>query len=104
VAQPGGKIAPFDKRCLLDHTELVFINPVGTAYSTAIVQKNIDFWGIDEDAHCIKQFVKRYLTAFNRWNSPKFTYLENLTERRELGKCPEFFAHLAWAERRPALA
>jgi carboxypeptidase C (cathepsin A) len=39
VAQPGGKITPFDKRCLLDHTDLVFINPVGTAHSTAIVPK-----------------------------------------------------------------
>jgi carboxypeptidase C (cathepsin A) len=64
--------------CLLDLTDLVFINPVGTAYSTAIApRKNIDFWGVDEDAHSIKQFVKRYLTAFNRWNSPKFLFGES---------------------------
>jgi carboxypeptidase C (cathepsin A) len=63
---------------LLDHTDMVFINPVGTAYSTAIAPgKNSDFWGVDEDARSIKQFVKRYLTVFNRWNSPKFLFGES---------------------------
>jgi len=63
---------------LLDHTDLVFINPVGTAYSTAITpRKNSEFWGVDEDARSIKQFVKRYLTVFKRWNSPKFLFGES---------------------------
>jgi carboxypeptidase C (cathepsin A) len=63
---------------LLDHTDLVFINPIGTGYSAAIAPgKNSDFWGVDEDARSIKQFVKRYLTAFNRWNSPKFLFGES---------------------------
>jgi carboxypeptidase C (cathepsin A) len=43
---------------LLDHTDLVFINPVGTGYSAAIAPgKNGDFWGVDEDARSIRQFV-----------------------------------------------
>src|SRR5215471_16336283 len=63
---------------LLDITDLVFINPVGTGYSTAIAPgKNSDFWGVDEDARSIKQFIKRYLTAFDRWNSPKFLFGES---------------------------
>src|SRR5271157_4744903 len=63
---------------LLDCTDLVFINPVGTGYSTAIEPgKNRDFWGVDEDARSIKQFIKRYLTANGRWNSPKFLYGES---------------------------
>jgi carboxypeptidase C (cathepsin A) len=64
--------------CLLDHTDLVFINPVGTGYSAAIAPgKNGDFWGVDEDARSIKQFIKRYLTAYGRWNSPKFIFGES---------------------------
>lgn len=63
---------------LLDHTDLVFINPVGTGYSAAIApRKNGDFWGVDEDARSIKQFIKRYLTVFKRWNSPKFLFGES---------------------------
>jgi carboxypeptidase C (cathepsin A) len=63
---------------LLDHSDLVFINPVGTGYSAAIAPgKNRDLWGVDEDARSIKQFIKRYLTVFDRWNSPKFLFGES---------------------------
>jgi carboxypeptidase C (cathepsin A) len=63
---------------LIDRSDLVFINPVGTGYSTAIAPfKNRDFWGVDQDAASIKQFIKRFLTAFNRWNSPKFLFGES---------------------------
>ena len=57
---------------LIDRSDLVYINPVGTGYSAAIAPfKNRDFWGVDQDAVSIKQFIKRYLSAFNRWNSPR---------------------------------
>lgn len=63
---------------LLDKSDLVFINPVGTGYSAAITPKtNRDFWGVDQDAVSIKQFIKRYLTANDRWNSPKFLFGES---------------------------
>jgi carboxypeptidase C (cathepsin A) len=63
---------------LLDRSDLVFINPVGTGYSAAIAPwKNRDFWGVDQDAASLKQFIKRYLTANDRWNSPKFLYGES---------------------------
>jgi carboxypeptidase C (cathepsin A) len=63
---------------LIDFSDLVYINPVGTGYSAAIAPwKNRDFWGVDQDALSIKQFIKRYLTAFNRWNSPKFLFGES---------------------------
>ncbi|MEQ5843449.1 peptidase S1 [Paraburkholderia acidicola] len=63
---------------LLDKSDLVFLNPVGTGYSAAIApNKNRNFWGVDEDADSIKQFIKRFLTKNNRWNSPKFLYGES---------------------------
>ena len=63
---------------LLDRTDCVFFNPVGTGYSTAIAPgKNGDFWGVDEEAGSIKQFIKRYLTVYCRWNSPKFLFGES---------------------------
>jgi len=63
---------------LLDRSDLVYINPVGTGYSAAIAPfKNRDFWGVDQDAVSIKQFIKRYLSAFNRWNSPRFLFGES---------------------------
>ncbi len=63
---------------LLDKSDLVFVNPIGTGYSAAIAPyKNRNFWGVDEDADSLKQFVKRYLTKNNRWNSPKYLYGES---------------------------
>ncbi len=63
---------------LLDRTDLVFINPVGTGYSSAIAPAvNKDFWGADKDAASLAQFIKRYLTANHRWNSPKFLFGES---------------------------
>ncbi|HEF5155481.1 peptidase S10 serine carboxypeptidase [Burkholderia multivorans] len=63
---------------LIDHSDLVFINPVGTGYSAAVApNKNRDFWGVDQDADSLKQFIKRYLTKNNRWNSPKYLFGES---------------------------
>ena len=63
---------------LLDKSDLVFINPVGTGYSAAVAPKtNRAFWGVDQDADSLKQFIKRFLTKNNRWNSPKFLYGES---------------------------
>jgi carboxypeptidase C (cathepsin A) len=63
---------------LIDTSDLIFINPVGTGYSAAIApHTNRDFWGVDQDADSIKQFIKRYLTKNNRWNSPKFLFGES---------------------------
>src|SRR6266481_6375707 len=63
---------------LLDKSDLVFINPVGTGYSAAISpNKNKDFWGVDQDAGSLRQFIKRYLTLNHRWNSPKFLFGES---------------------------
>lgn len=54
-------------------TDLVFIDAVGTGYSR-IVGKGTPkmFYGIGEDASAFAQFIHRYVTHFDRWNSPKF--------------------------------
>lgn len=61
---------------LLDLTDLVFVDAPGTGYSR-IVTKNSDFAGVDQDGHAFTQFIKRYLTQTNRWNSPKFLFGES---------------------------
>ncbi|CAJ0715960.1 hypothetical protein LMG6871_01632 [Ralstonia edaphis] len=69
---------PDNPDSLLDRSDLVFINPVGTGYSAAIAPaKNKDFWGTDQDARSIDRFIQRYLTKNARWNSPKFLYGES---------------------------
>jgi len=54
-------------------TDLVFIDPVGTGYSRAAGdKKDEDFWGYDEDADSVAEFIRTFITQHNRWNSPKF--------------------------------
>lgn len=58
---------------LLDLTDLVFIDPVGTGYSRAIGKgKGEEYWGLNEDANSIAQFMRQWITENNRWFSPKF--------------------------------
>jgi carboxypeptidase C (cathepsin A) len=63
---------------LIDTSDLVFVNPIGTGYSCAIAPfRNRDFWGTDPDAASLVGFIERYLTANDRWNAPKFLYGES---------------------------
>ena len=58
---------------LLDKTDLVFIDAIGTGFSRAVGKsENKDFWGVDQDVKAFAQFINIYVTRNNRWNSPKF--------------------------------
>ena len=58
---------------ILRATDLVFVDPVGTGYSRAAGEKkDEDFWGYDEDADSVAEFIRTFITQHNRWNSPKY--------------------------------
>lgn len=58
---------------LLDKTDLVFIDAIGTGYSQAVGKsKDKDFWGVDPDVNAFAQFITRYVSRNDRWNSPKY--------------------------------
>ena len=56
---------------LLDVTDLVFIDAPGTGFSRIMGKdKEKAFWGTDPDAHAFERFIRRFLTKYDRWNSP----------------------------------
>ncbi|OAJ62206.1 peptidase S10 [Paraburkholderia ginsengiterrae] len=58
---------------LLDTTDLVFIDAVGAGLSKVVGRgTGKDFWGVDKDLAAFSQFIDRYLTVNQRWNSPKY--------------------------------
>jgi carboxypeptidase C (cathepsin A) len=58
---------------LLDTTDLVFIDAVGAGLSKPVGRgTGKDFWGVDQDLRAFAQFIDRYLTVNQRWNSPKY--------------------------------
>jgi len=63
---------------LLDTSDLVFIDMPGTGFGR-LTGKDADkaFWGVDEDANAFARFIARFITKYNRWNSPKFIFGES---------------------------
>lgn len=58
---------------LLDKTDLVFIDPVGTGYSRpSDGEKKDQFHGVEEDLRSVSQFIHDYTSKYKRWSSPKF--------------------------------
>jgi carboxypeptidase C (cathepsin A) len=58
---------------LLDHTDLLFIDPVSTGYSRAADEKNAkQFHGVQEDLQSVGEFIRLYTTRAGRWKSPKY--------------------------------
>lgn len=63
---------------LLNQSDLVFVNAVGTGYSQAIAPfTNSSFWGVDVDAALFRDAIQRYLALNNRGASPKFLFGES---------------------------
>src|SRR5207253_2252348 len=48
-----------NQNTLLDQTDLVFLDPVGTGYSRATKPEyGANFWGLDEDVRSVGEFVR----------------------------------------------
>ena len=58
---------------LLDETDLVFIDPVGTGYSRAVKPDDArKYFGVAEDTASVAEFIRIYCSRNLRWQSPKF--------------------------------
>ena len=67
-----------NQETLLDHSDLVFVDAIGTGYSQAIApHTNAQFWGVDQDAAAFRDFVRRYVAANNRQASPLYLFGES---------------------------
>jgi carboxypeptidase C (cathepsin A) len=63
---------------IIDATDLVMIDPVGTGFSKLLGEaKGTDFWGVDQDIKSVGAFIKRYVTENGRWGSPKYVLGES---------------------------
>ena len=58
---------------VLDKSDLVMIDPVGTGLSHAVCNhKDDEFWGVDPDIESISRFIAQYLSDHDRWSSPRY--------------------------------
>jgi carboxypeptidase C (cathepsin A) len=92
VMQPDGQMPapPFhlvdNEYSWLDQTDLVFIDPVGTGYSRATKPElNKKFWNLRGDIESVGEFIRMYLTRYERWTSPLFMVGESYGTTRAAG-------------------
>ena len=71
---------------LIDRTDLVFIDAMGTGFSRIVGKgQPKDFFGVDPDIKTFGDFIVRYITLNNRWNSPKYLLGESYGTTRAAG-------------------
>ncbi len=70
----------------LPFTDLVFIDPVGTGFSRSVNKEDEkSFWGLQGDVDSIANFIRSFLTKFERWMSPLYIAGESYGTTRAAG-------------------
>ena len=85
AAHPGAPPYPVvaAPETILDVTDLVFVDPVGTGFSRALGgHKGKEFWGLNEDAQSMAEFIRTWVTENGRWNAPRFLLGESFGTTR----------------------
>ena len=92
VLNPEGFLLPAPYRLednphtLLDKSDLVLVDMIGTGFSraeTAEVMKK--FWSVDGDVNAFSEFIRLYLSRYDRWPSPLFLLGESYGTTRAAG-------------------
>ena len=70
----------------MDKTDIVFIDPVSTGYSSPASGENPgQFHGYVEDVQSVASFIRYFLSKYERWASPKFIAGESYGTTRAAG-------------------
>lgn len=86
--QPYGyKANPYS---ILDVADIIFINPVNTAYSRVLEvdgkkEPRETFFGIDADITYLAEWLNTFVSRYERWESPKFLIGESYGGTRVMG-------------------
>ncbi len=92
VLTPDGFLPPAPYRLednpytLLDKSDLVLVDAIGTGFSraetTEVAKK---FWGVKGDIDAFSEFIRLYITRYERWPSPLFLLGESYGTTRSAG-------------------
>jgi carboxypeptidase C (cathepsin A) len=83
-APPGRLVA--NEHSLLDASDLVFIDPVGTGFSRMVEgEKTKEYHEYQRDLESVGAFIRLYASRYRRWASPKFLIGESYGTTRASG-------------------
>jgi carboxypeptidase C (cathepsin A) len=90
--QPDGSLpaAPYriedNPYTLLDRSDLVLVDAIGTGFSRAETSElSKKFWGLKGDIDAFSEFIRIYITRYDRWSSPLFLLGESYGTTRSAG-------------------
>lgn len=99
IDDEGYPIQPYgvkdNPNSILDVADIVYVNPVNTAYSRMIPDKEgklpdrKTFFGINADIKYLAEWINNFVTRKNRWESPKYIIGESYGGTRVMGLANE---------------
>jgi len=85
ASTPPGRLTPNDSS-LLDASDLVFIDPVGTGLSRMVEGEKVkEYHEYQRDLESVGAFIRLYTSRYARWASPKFLIGESYGTTRASG-------------------
>ena len=95
VDSEGYPVQPYgfknNPNSILDAADIVFVNPVNTAYSRMLPNKEgalpdrKQFFGINQDITYLAEWINTFISRKNRWESPKYIIGESYGGTRVMG-------------------
>ena len=92
VLQPDGLLPPApyhvsdNPYTLLDKSDVVMVDAIGTGFSRAgSLQESKKFWSVKGDIEAFSEFIRLYITRYERWESPLFLFGESYGTTRAAG-------------------
>ncbi len=95
MAEEGFQPAPpyrlvENEHSLLDVTDIVAIDAMSAGFSRAVEGEDPkQFHGVQQDIEAFSEFIRLYVTKFNRWSSPKYLLGESYGTVRSAGVSKE---------------
>ncbi len=95
MAEEGFQPAPpyrlvENEHSLLDVTDIVAIDAMSAGFSRAVEGEDPkQFHGVQQDIEAFSEFIRLYITKFNRWSSPKYLLGESYGTVRSAGVSKE---------------
>src|SRR5947209_18965805 len=92
VLQPRGSMpaAPYriadNQHSLLDKSDIVMVDAIGTGFSRAAnAELSKKYWGVKGDIEAFGEFIRMYISRYDRWSSPLFIAGESYGTTRSAG-------------------
>ncbi len=83
--KPPGKLVP-NEFSLLDVSDLVFVDPVGTGFSRMVEGEKVkEYHDYRRDLESVGEFIRLWVSRYGRWSSPKYVIGESYGTTRASG-------------------